>query len=162
MPQRLFVPYIGSVVVLSEDWTFNLYFESRNAPLIGALYAGPPYDPTGVNPLQAKWGKKSHGTHENEWHDDPRYKVEKAMTDKELSETTRTHRYTRSHDNPYILASLPAGTPLRVDRVYIRKGIDAYSSLTFVVAKECRDKKLRGKRFWAKLRDVNNIVCEAI
>ena len=162
MPQRLFIPYIGSVIVLSEDWRFDLFFEGRNSPLIGALYAGEPFDATGIDPLTAKWQKKSHGTDESEWYDDPRYKVEKAMTDKELSQTTRTHRRTRSHDNPYIDATLPAGTPLRVDRVYIKKGIDAYSSITFVVAKECRDKKLRGKRFWAKLRDVNNIVCEVI
>lgn len=162
MPQRLFIPYIGSVVVLTEDWTFDLFFESRNSPLLAALYSGPPFVPSGKDDWSDKYGKKMHGSYARDWVTDPRYRIEKAMTEKELTQTTRTHRQTRKNDNPYICATLPAGTPLRCARVYIRQGVDAYSSITWVVAKECKDKKIRGKRFWAKLRDVNNIVCEPI
>lgn len=63
--------------------------------------------------------------------------------------------------------SLPKGTILQVDRIYIRQGGEKFSSLTFII-KESPDprllstKKLFGKqgiRFWAKLVDVNNIYC---
>ncbi len=63
--------------------------------------------------------------------------------------------------------TLPAETKLRVDRVYIRKGMADYSSLSFYV-EECPLAELtpakngggfkRGRRrFWAKLSDVRNI-----
>jgi len=51
---------------------------------------------------------------------------------------------------------LKAGTILEVDRIYIRKGAEDFSSVTF---------KIRGNkvlRFWAKLQDVNNIQCVVV
>lgn len=62
---------------------------------------------------------------------------------------------------------LKAGTVLRVDRIYIRKGLDDFDSLSFVVV-DSLDKTIGTKqngckaaiRFWAKLPDVNNIDCE--
>jgi hypothetical protein len=52
--------------------------------------------------------------------------------------------------------TLPAGTELRVERVYIRLGsYAAYNSITFRVTKSNPDPKLRGARFWAKLKDIN-------
>lgn len=58
--------------------------------------------------------------------------------------------------------TLPIGTVLVVDRIYIRKGKSRseYDSITFRLKKgECPDKTIYG-RFWAKLGDVNRIVCE--
>ena len=52
--------------------------------------------------------------------------------------------------------TLPTGTILKVDRVYIRKGISEYSSLSFFINYH-EDNNFIGKRFWAKLNDVNNI-----
>lgn len=57
-------------------------------------------------------------------------------------------------------ASLPRGTVLEIDRVYIRtankrtEGDDDYDSVTFKVIEGESKKKLR---FWAKLADVNEI-----
>lgn len=162
MSQRLFVPYIGSVLVLAEEWGFNLYFESRNRPLLKALWK------TTMPGVQKKDGQvvglssDGAGCYEKDWEGHPFLRTEKAMSGDELENANRTFRSTRGQDKRYVAAFLPAGTPLRVDRVYIRRGIDAYSSLTFVVAKECYDKNLRGKRFWARLNDVNRMVCEVI
>ena len=51
-------------------------------------------------------------------------------------------------------ATLPAGTVLRVSRVYIRQGTaDTFDSLTFQI-KMCPNKAYKG-RFWAKLGDIN-------
>jgi hypothetical protein len=64
--------------------------------------------------------------------------------------------------------TLPENTLLGVDRIYIRKGAVSYDSLTFIL-KETTDprfspeaKKAAGVRmirFWAKLYDVNRIMC---
>lgn len=64
---------------------------------------------------------------------------------------------------PYETVTLPAGTVLKVDRVYIRKGNAEFSSITFIITKDSGaavDKKLHGKRFWAKLPEVNTIEFE--
>jgi len=50
--------------------------------------------------------------------------------------------------------SLPEGTLLTVDRIYIRQGMKEYSSVTFRSILKGIKKK---PRFWAKLGDVNNI-----
>lgn len=55
--------------------------------------------------------------------------------------------------------NLPKGTVLTVDRIYIKKGMKGYDSITFVVKKAPFYKK--GKlRFWVKLKDANEIEFE--
>ena len=62
--------------------------------------------------------------------------------------------------------TLPAGTVLRVDRIYIRKGgadIKEYDSVTFwcnTHVKPAEGRKLKRGRFWAKLADVNQMEVE--
>lgn len=53
---------------------------------------------------------------------------------------------------------VPKGTILVVDRVYIRRGLRDFSSLTFRT-KSSPQKELnkKGIKFWAKLSDVNRI-----
>lgn len=74
--------------------------------------------------------------------------------------------------NRAVLHTLPAGTILKVDRVYIRKGkshysdepLSNFSSVTFFAYNPPTGKgkpKAIG-RFWAKLADVNTIECEFV
>lgn len=60
----------------------------------------------------------------------------------------------------YTTVTLPKGTILKVNRIYIRQGKSDYDSITFTIAKKNVPElpKLSG-RFWAKLRDVNSIIC---
>ena len=58
----------------------------------------------------------------------------------------------------------PKGSMLTVDRIYIRKGASDFSSLTFYIAKGSKIQHAgqeyvssKALRFWAKLRDVNNM-----
>ena len=51
---------------------------------------------------------------------------------------------------------LPAGTVLIFDRYYIRNGADEFDSVTFRIG-DCPNPKLRKKRFWLKLVDVNGL-----
>lgn len=52
--------------------------------------------------------------------------------------------------------SLPIGTVLVIDRIYIRKNQGDFDSLTFKI-QDCPNEDLKKVRFWAKLKDVNNI-----
>jgi hypothetical protein len=59
--------------------------------------------------------------------------------------------------------SLPAGTQLTIDRIYIRKGAKNFDSVSFWIGTKPKGVGLQGKiRFWAKLKDVNNIECEIV
>lgn len=60
------------------------------------------------------------------------------------------------------LLTIRAGSELSVDRVYVRKGVGAYSSITFHLRKngviQFGGKEIKAKgRFWAKLSDVNKM-----
>ena len=87
-----------------------------------------------------------------------------------LGDNRPTASYVVSTDS--IPATIPQGAILKVDRIYIRKGLDDFSSLTFLWKGEATDpmasrytwrrdndkkKRRRPVRFWAKLEDVNNI-----
>lgn len=55
--------------------------------------------------------------------------------------------------------TLPAGTELVFDRVYVRQGAEDHASLTYVV-KACPLESLVGARFWSKLDDANTMDIE--
>jgi len=90
-----------------------------------------------------------------------------------LREIAGDTRKTESWGDYYnaIPFTIPEGAVLKVDRIYIRKGVSEYSSVTFLwkgKSTEPRveqyswngmDHKIPRKpvRFWAKLSDVNNI-----
>ncbi len=89
-------------------------------------------------------------------------------------------------DDTTLPCTIPAGTILKVDRVYIRKGLKDFSSLSFLwkgAATSARmeedmrwDFKTNSSlpsgtfhkvpkkpvRFWAKLNDVNKIECDPV
>ena len=54
--------------------------------------------------------------------------------------------------------SIPKDTVLKVARIYIRVGAKDFDSVTFTVV-QSPDKKFKG-RFWAKLKDVNQMIFE--
>ena len=53
-----------------------------------------------------------------------------------------------------IKVTLPKGTVLNVERIYIRKGASDYDSITFKI-EDCDNKELIKSRFWVKLKDAN-------
>ena len=76
--------------------------------------------------------------------------------------------------------TLPAGAVLKIDRIYIRKGVSEYSSVTFLWKGKSTEPRIetygpgygragsqykiprKPVRFWAKLADVNNIEFENV
>lgn len=99
---KLFIPEIGDVLILTEDWTVDIYKEYRNESIYKVL----------------------------------------GIEDK-----------INYHVNSKELVVFDKETELKVDRIYIRKGKNKYSSLSFYVL----NGKFKGCRFWAKLKDVNKI-----
>lgn len=169
---RMTIPSIGTVLVLTEPWEFSLYFDHKNSPLIQALYTGPEYVTPPIPADQHRYYKdrpkywdqynrKQHGTTPELWHDDERFRIKKAEQPNAIGLSHRESYWVKK-DRPYVAARLPAGTPLRVDRVYIKRGLDVFSNLYMGITKECLNKKLRGKRFWATVDDVNQMICEVI
>ena len=103
---NLFIPDIGTLLKLEEDWQITLYNERRNFSLFKMLKL--PYKSTVID--------------------------------------------------------LPKGLIIKVDRVYIRKGLSQYSSLTFTVPKpKTKKEKLdmpvnvewATAKFWVKLHECN-------
>lgn len=67
----------------------------------------------------------------------------------------------RWNPKQYVSTTLPIDTVLQVDRIYIRKGADDFSSVTFLIVDGPLRKKYNNLlRFWAKLEDVNKIEFE--
>jgi hypothetical protein len=151
MKKQLYIPEISDQMTLAEDWTFALHPESRNKDL-GSFFG---YDIGRGWPTT--WIPKVIETPIVPPTDLDGY-ISKARADK-MNNLTVT---------------IPKGTILQVDRIYIRKGASDYSSITFyaknlgeiemtrysygtVPAKKVKKKALR---FWAKLSDCNTIVFE--
>jgi len=181
MSQQLHVPAIGTLLTLTEPWDFRLYFERRNDKFLktisgfeGGYYGQWIHTPSGQRKqLLPDCIGKTYGDYTVKW-DTFVPQDEKTQKEMELSRAWRRHR-----PLAYIDVCFPERTILAVDRVFIRKGLDAYDSLTFCIKKPPKLKKQKkgappliitpeyeflqkvgGGRFWAKLADVNKIVCE--
>ncbi len=156
MSRNLYIPTVGSHIQLAEDWTFELSTEYRNESLWRYL---------GVEvPNYWNWRFES----EAEAKADPKYQEFAANPNINL-----TQKAGQTYRNAYevvatLNVTLPAGTILRMDRIYIRKNIGDFDSVTFVIenASILGDQKIakayarKKPRFWVRLNDANNIVME--
>jgi len=188
MSVQLHVPAIGTMLILAEPWYFRLYFEDRNEKLLAALtgakfgwqpgtvnYSGS-YDRSKNRYRKPAIVGENLGDYTVKY---DTFGVPEDDAEKDAMEMAHTWR---THEGMcYIDVEFPEKTVLTVDRIYIRKGVDAYNSLTFWVKKPAKLKKPKkgepplvitpeyefltkvgGNRFWAKLPDVNKIVCEVV
>ena len=109
---KMYIPNLRDVIVLLEDWTFDLYQESRNWDLLTKLSL--------VDPSTSWYNQGTMSA---------------------------------------IKVTIPSGSKLSIDRIYIKNGSPSFNSVTFRI-KFCPDFVMEKCRFWAKLHDVNNIVFE--
>lgn len=120
---RLFIPTIGTFMILAESWEFVLYEEHRNDKF--------------ANQKGLELGFDS-------W---------KALRWTTLPDGSRGRLPIRTEK-----VTLPKGTLLKIDRIYIRGKTDEareFDSVSFFCNPSARS-GLRG-RFWAKLADVNRM-----
>lgn len=180
---KLYVPELGEIITLKEDWTFDLHAESRNEQLgehfghYGAYYKGYNFidasvlpklrqpDYTIIAPTEEEcmvpvgyFGQKqySHDKYREIYNaraeSNPEY-IQYQLDSKAHSEIVQQIR------KESIKVTLPKGTILKFDRIYIRKGASDYSSITFYAKDMIKPntKKKYSPRFWAKLSDCNQI-----
>lgn len=157
---KIFIPEIGTELILTKEWSFKLILEHRNNKLISRFY--PEYYnyysyynyKIGCNILQTK---KLHNLlcdfyDLNNHLPNEQYQIGK----KNIFDENRDQYIKEDDLEPVVL---PIGTILKVDRIYIRKGkgMSDYSSLSFYATYPGEKKKIR---FFAKLNDVNTIEFE--
>jgi hypothetical protein len=185
---KLYVPEIGDHIRLTEDWTFRLHAENRNVTLANMFgyiqfgWNGAWLDTTKIEPAPER---DYHIDYPNQrdfvkmfgsvdWES-----YRKAQEDAE-DNSPSYQAYLKAYDDWKTRAeaiaienldiTLPKGTVLAVDRIYIRKGASDYSSITFYAKglgeSEIKNRwsnrvtKWKAQRFWAKLSDCNQIEFE--
>ncbi|MDD3988210.1 MAG: hypothetical protein PHC93_04580 [Candidatus Omnitrophica bacterium] len=174
---KLFIPEIGTELTLSQKWTFPLYVERRNESLAKKLGY-----PNSIHWYGNEWISKEVYDLYDKLYEDYKIKEEKELgkdffEGKHLTYTDHpewkrlNNWYRAEHDKIHkqyentlhigkecMEVPLIAGTILKVDRIYIRKGkgMSDFSSLTFYI----KNGPYKGARFWAKLNDVNQIKFE--
>ena len=189
---KFYVPELGDTITLAEDFTFTLHAESRNQDLAAAFghyaeYNGgfffidesvlppmrdPDYDlkyPDQNDPQFKDWLGRIDGNKLNK-----AYKQAEAdcLEYKKYFEDLEIHRQEAAKiGKPSIQVTLPKGTELIVDRIYIRKGASDYSSITFRTnslgsfdvpnSSYRKTKTKKSLRFWVKLQECNTIVFES-
>lgn len=189
---KLYIPEIGDSIILEKDWTFTLHQESRNDTL--AAFFGyypvmyriggwihnedlvPMRDPDYVVKYPERQTGRNSIFERGESYEEYEAKCEKAR--QENPEYVKWHKdmeewveKAEKLAKESIEVTLPAGTELSVDRIYIRKGASEYSSITFYAKRlpeitytgkrwhygSSKPKKIKAFRFWAKLADCNQI-----
>jgi hypothetical protein len=189
---KLYVPEIGDHIILTKDWTFDLHAESRNEQL-GALfghYLSSTYRGGWIEEEILPRLRQIDYSVDYPSYDDPTFRkmfggfdhdaLQKARKEAEDScpefvKYWSDHKEWTDHSNEVmkekLIVTIPAGTTLAIDRIYIRKGASDYSSITFYAKQlgevtvpgskwswgSSKSKKVKAQRFWAKLTDCNQI-----
>lgn len=155
----IFIPPLGSVIQLQEDWNFHLHDERRNSTVQEAIKSFPPY--RNRDPALPTWRELTV----------PERKIQVDASDWEY--IPHEDIETKYPDYMYWTGDwcrqmvFRAGTELKIERIYLRRGQDNYDSVTFRT--NCwisalgdplfsAPRKIKHLRFWAKLEDVNQIV----
>lgn len=152
---KLYVPEIGDHLQLTADWSFDLYNEHRNKsvwdlydcendPVVQQQKQEKNRIKAEINALESKiWPRGIYA----------RYPLPPSVDDV----AKRNKLYDQLHKLLVVNITIPAGSVLAIDRIFIRKGLDDWSSLTFYL-KHHPDRQFKKKpRFWAKLHDCNKI-----
>ena len=134
---RFNIPDVGFKMTLTSDWTFDLIREYRNTSLWDLL----------VNAVDEEAAVKAYDERMWEFNAKVEEAIEQGITVIQIEEVKM----------PFVSVTLPVGTELSVDRIYIRKGASDYSSVTFNVLSIPNVKKKGRVRFFARLDDVNNL-----
>jgi hypothetical protein len=191
---NMYVPEIGDHIVLTEDWSFYLHNEYRNLDL-GAFFGYHQsnqgwIDNSLVAPLVIPDYTVNYPDRKNFLkRADPfsiRYSYDDDAYNKACHQAELDCPAYVKYDfdmKMYIEAckrvgvetipiTLPAGTILAIDRIYIRKGSKDFSSITFFAKNlgevivthrySSKPKKKLAFRFWSKLHDCNKIMFEKI
>lgn len=151
---RLFIPPLGTEIELAADWHFRLFDEHRNDKMINLL--APPRPQRAIDGF---WGlsreERADAMNESGW-------------EREGGPFQPGDDHSCYGVAKFAPIMLPAGTKLKIQRIYIRQGQKGFDSVTFTVSglpADAADKvpalaKKKPKdvgRFWVKLEDANQM-----
>jgi len=168
---QIFIPDIGTQLQLIQSWAFVIHLERRNAPLLLAsglskfitLGSVPGYDEDSRKQREGQIQTTGDGWYSH-------HPV--SFRGRCMSKQSHAH-YFSLETTALELIALPKGAVLTVDRIYIRRGMSAYSSISFRIAKGTMSTIAHATgtepfaskkvvRFWAKLADVNTMQAIAL
>lgn len=125
---NVFIPTIGSELILAKACPVTIHSEYRNSSFLSAM---------GVA-MDQKYINKTYG-------------------DLSVENKTLVAKYKVKVSLKEVSITIPAGTALKVTRIYIRQGAEDFDSMTFQCA---GNKDFPKGRFWLKLTDVNRFNVE--
>lgn len=160
MPQ-IFIPPLGTVIQLEEDWHFKLYDESRNQSVLDAAGLTPPYrEDRAVSWRDLSDTQRAAEIDKSDWIYTPHPGMAHRAGDYNYWSGTWEHDFV-----------FREGTELKIDRIYIRQGQDNFDSVSFRTRQWVSalgdplfraPRKIKSLRFWAKLPDVNKMIGRVI
>jgi hypothetical protein len=154
---KLYVPEIGDHLRLTADWTFTLYNEYRNSSL-WELYDCENHPVVAKKNAEKEQARNELNALENKMYPGNTYWQPRHSSTLDPADIARrTELRDIITKMLAVEVTIPTGSIVSVDRIFIRKGMDDWSSLTFYL-KDHPDKTFKKKpRFWAKLADCNCI-----
>ena len=175
---QFYVPELGDKIRLTSDWTFPLHEEGRNHDVMqlldeaGAVAAERIRRQSIFAEIAAEMERITAPARERAALRDqqglPYVYFLTLLTEEERAAYQAVElRRQEAHQTLTSIAvdvTLLAGTELTIDRIYIRKGSKAFSSITFFIGKTPDPRlQLKGRRrFWAKLADCNRMQYERV
>jgi hypothetical protein len=160
---KLYVPEIGDHIKLTADWSFDLFNEHRNKSL-WELYDCD-NDPAIIiqRTEQEKIRAEIEVLEARMYPNNIRWNRAVGFHNHPVNPEDITKRYElfdKLHKLLVVNVTIPAESVLSIDRIFIRKGMDDYSSLTFFLKSHPNKTFKKKPRFWAKLHDCNKIEFE--
>lgn len=161
------IPTIGDRVKLTEDWTFPLFEERRNKPLFKVVAPERKITEYHMETLSYEAFLAENPTPNAP----PRARPfdENSENLRELWDAYKKTDEWKNHIRLYweannalqlknsVSVTLPIGTCLEVDRIYIRQKAGEFDSVTFKIRTE-KKHPMHNVRFWVKRSDANNVV----
>jgi hypothetical protein len=158
----LSIPEIGDHLRLTSDWTFPLYDEYRNKSLWDLYECDE--KPNAVDyDLEVKALEAEREAIFNKYRNNQQRPFHFIITDPvdeaRLSEVSYKINLL---SQKRVDITIPVGSTLTIDRIFIRKGMSDFSSLSFYLRDHPGHTFKKKPRFWAKLEDCNRIEYESI
>jgi hypothetical protein len=138
---KIYIPRVGTQLVLSKKWSFNLYFDDSNHTMI-EVFGGKKR-----TPLSSGWFTNAlRGLQPEHFVDGVIPKIV------QYERGLIPECFVKDGITPYIKVTLPIGTHLVAGRILMK---EILSQVYFRVV-SCPEKQFSKKRFWASLDDINN------
>ncbi len=158
---KLYIPEIGDTIRLTDNWAFNLQDEYRNKSLWELLECDSKSEVLAHKNKQSALSDELNRL-EAKMYPGNVYWRNPANPVDPVDHNRRLELYELLREQPVVPVMLPAGSVLSIDRIFIRKGANDWSSLTFFLKEHPTLSFKKKPRFWVNLPDCNKIEFEPV